>query len=294
MDTAKNTFQRISKKALGFLSSEWGRYAIPVFLLGAYVALERYPFSSLIGLSVFLSIACILAADFVPSKGAAQPAHAAAKDIVFSLAAAIGLWLLLSFALNTSKPLNVVTSCSMLPVLHRGDLVFLQGGDFAAPLANLSSPLATGDLRQGTCTKNYFSGNSEQMPCTLALDIDGREYPATDPANSILVFEPEPAYYGLIIHRAVAKINFRGQTVVLTKGDNNNIIDQNGGMHAVSQDRIQGKVVFVVPWAGYVKIFLFGGFEFLSRLLAGDVGYAFSAFEAPPGCDFELFRPPNR
>lgn len=263
----------------------------PLLFIGLYIAFERLPYSALFGLATFVSIAWLLAQDFVPDRKAEESASSTVRELAVSLGAAVGLWILLCVALNTSKPINVVTSCSMLPVLHRGDLVFLQGGHFAAPAAGISSPLRTADLVYGNCTRTFASGVSEAIPCTLGVNLSGRTVPASNMQNDIIVFEPSPAYYGLIIHRAVAVLDYQNESMVLTKGDNNAVLDQQAGMRAVSPKSVDGRVVFVVPGLGYLKIFIFSGLDFLWRLPGGDLGYALSVFDAPAGCDYEISRP---
>jgi signal peptidase I len=51
------------------------------------------------------------------------------------------IWFGMRFLLNTPYPLDVVPSCSMLPVLHRGDMIVLQGAgpsNLKAPIINVS------------------------------------------------------------------------------------------------------------------------------------------------------------
>ena len=48
-------------------------------------------------------------------------------DVIAAVAIIVVIWILLVIILGTSSPINVVASCSMLPTLHRGDLIILHG-----------------------------------------------------------------------------------------------------------------------------------------------------------------------
>ncbi len=48
-------------------------------------------------------------------------------DTIVALLIALGIWFGAIFVLNTSSPVSGVVSCSMLPNLHRGDFVIVQG-----------------------------------------------------------------------------------------------------------------------------------------------------------------------
>jgi signal peptidase I len=50
-------------------------------------------------------------------------------DTIVALLVALGIWFGAIFILDTSSPVSGVVSCSMLPNLHRGDFVVVQGGD---------------------------------------------------------------------------------------------------------------------------------------------------------------------
>ncbi len=48
-------------------------------------------------------------------------------DVIAAIVIIVVIWMLLVIILGTSSPINVVASCSMLPTLHRGDLIILHG-----------------------------------------------------------------------------------------------------------------------------------------------------------------------
>jgi len=63
-----------------------------------------------------------------------------------------------------------------------------------------------------------------------------------------------------IIHRAVVKIKAADGNFVITKGDsvNNNFVDQEGGIasSAIPVANLDGKVIFMIPKLGYVKLII--------------------------------------
>jgi hypothetical protein len=175
----------------------------------------------------------------------------------------------------------------MLPKLHRGDLVLLQGGQVNAPTAQVASLANAADITFVNCTVRYLNGSAAMAPCTSSIQVAGTAYPART-QNDIIIYDAKPSAYGAIIHRAVLWLSVGNQSVLLTKGDNNLALDQLSGISPVAQDSINGKVILAIPAIGYLKVFLFAGFDFLARLSAGDLAYAMSAFDAPQGCDYVL------
>ena len=102
----------------------WILYPLLVVLIAIYAISNN----ALFGALVVLVIAAILVFEVkysVKTEGT--------KDTIIGIATAVGaaiaVWIIIIFVLNTTAPLDVVSSCSMLPVLHRGDLVVLQGSE---------------------------------------------------------------------------------------------------------------------------------------------------------------------
>ena len=80
-----------------------------------------------------------------------------------------------------------------------------------------------------------------------------------DKNNDVIVFETSG---GLIVHRAALSINDDdGKLLFLTKGDNNQALDQEGPFSPVEKKDIHGTLLFKVPFVGYLKLLLFGQFE---------------------------------
>lgn len=257
----------------------------------------------------FLGFACIIALVAVdlfypPPMKKKTPLKNNLVEIGIALAVAVGAWLLLGFVLRTATPLNVVTSCSMLPSLDRGDLIILEGSEPRAPMLVLEEDLsrveyhlnyvqdhATGTLqpfysmtlgsqelfsyRFTPCTitqrpRPFTNASpSTQRICTNSMEFKGREI-GFDKENDVIVFTSTPSEYGLIIHRVFLKIRAADGVYYLTKGDNNPLLDQQSGVRLVPEKDVQGRVALRVPFAGYLKLFLF------------------LQFEEPPGCQYLL------
>ncbi len=92
-----------------------------------------------IGLLVFFAIIAILyieLRDSIRNEGWKK----SLIDVGIALAVVAVFWVVLAVAMQTTAPLDVVTSCSMLPQLQRGDVVLLHG------IPNMSSFLRTNNV----------------------------------------------------------------------------------------------------------------------------------------------------
>ncbi|MGI0135299.1 MAG: hypothetical protein ACREBW_10125, partial [Candidatus Micrarchaeaceae archaeon] len=115
--------------------------------------------STILGIALFAVIIIIIGIEFV----AGVKEEGTKKNLIeigIALVIVVALWFGLQAVLNTSTPLDVVPSCSMLPALHRGDLVALQGvnnvSQLHAPVLNVTSS-----------TYQQMTGNigSEELAC---------------------------------------------------------------------------------------------------------------------------------
>lgn len=95
-------------------------------LLAVTIVLYAMTSSALIGGIALLTILIILVFE-VKTSLKSEGVKRSLIDIASAVAAAVVVWLLLIFLLHTSAPVDAVSSCSMLPALHRGDLVVLRG-----------------------------------------------------------------------------------------------------------------------------------------------------------------------
>ncbi len=235
-----------------------------VLAVGGF-SLTRNPAFAVAGFVVLLAL---VVHDLTPSKWNAKEMKKTAIELVIALALALAVWTGLQVALSNSTPVDVVTSCSMLPNLERGDMIIVQGKTPRTTEIRFSGTLesAEKDLRvvKEPCLLRE-SGVPVQVACTQAVVYKGKEY-ALNPENDVIVFDAEPSLYGLIVHRAFARLTNGTDSFYLTKGDNNIGIDQEAGFSPVPQKAVKGVVVSRVPLVGFLKLFLF------------------MQFDEPPGC----------
>ncbi|HEV8289560.1 MAG TPA: hypothetical protein VGQ00_01240 [Candidatus Norongarragalinales archaeon] len=251
----------------GFPYSYWA-VAVLVLAIGAYVIAPQPAFAVV----AFAAIAYLFLYDLLPQKATQKELTRSVVDVVIAFVAALAVWAALSFILQTSSPLDVVTSCSMVPALERGDLIVLQGGAIKAPEAQFTGSIPTVRVQKSACTIARGS-QSFATNCTSGLIVNGQSF-AFDKTNDIIVYDPQPSNLGLIIHRAFLKLRntATGQVYLFTMGDNNPAADQEARIALVTQENVHGKVLFRIPYLGYLKLFLF------------------LQFDSPPGCDTRVTR----
>jgi hypothetical protein len=120
----------------------WILYA----MLAALIILYAYTSNAIIGAIALFMIIVILFFE-VKTSIKSEGAKKSIIDIASAVGAAVVVWVVLIIVLQTSAPIDAVSSCSMLPVLHRGDLVILRGignmNDFISskhvPVINVSN-----------------------------------------------------------------------------------------------------------------------------------------------------------
>ncbi|MDE1856484.1 MAG: hypothetical protein KGH98_00185 [Candidatus Micrarchaeota archaeon] len=146
----------------------WPLYALLFLLLFVFVAFQSSAIVSAISGTAALGIfVVILVLEFV--SGAMQ--EGAKKNIISTLivvALLVVFWIGLRFVLNTQYPFDVVPSCSMLPVLQRGDMIVIQGvpvSTLTAPVVNITESQAQpifNSVTSGTysCVAYRVSGNT--------------------------------------------------------------------------------------------------------------------------------------
>jgi len=111
----------------------------------------------------------------------------------------------------------------------------------------------------GVCEQRFDNGTVSQVACTKSISIkDTTISPNT--TNDIIVYTPQPGdlFKSEIIHRTLAKLNVENSTYYLVKGDNNAQLDLQFLNSPIPEKSVVGKVVFRIPYAGYLKLFLFG------------------------------------
>ncbi len=210
-----------------------------------------------------LFIVLLFINDALPEKWTKKDAKKSGVELVIALALAIGLWLALQFILQTASPIDVVTSCSMLPAFERGDMIIVRGGTINAPTISIPGSIEDA-LNSATVTKSpctlSLAGAAQAAQCTYAVTVEGQTVTANH-SNDVIVFEPQPRVYGLIVHRAFARLDNGTAEWFLTKGDNNLGLDQESVFEAVPRQDVHGAVTLRIPLLGFLKLFLFGQFS---------------------------------
>jgi len=224
----------------------------------------------------------ILLRKYHPKKSNPSFQDEAIDSIVYVFSALIFAFLLFSilgFLLNTSYPMVIVSSSSMIPEMYRGDIIVLYGEkDIKAKEITVDYSIKDkmffeyGKTIPVSVEKiTNASGTFLKINNAEEIEIGSQTIPITKDGDIIVYFSD---YSGKdIIHRAVAKINASDGTYFLTKGDANPSIDQecfpfknNFGetvyvacitKHAVNSEQIKGKSIFKIPLLGCAKLWVF-------------------------------------
>ena len=218
----------------------------------------------LFGILSLIILVVLFLKDILPSSNDTKGIKDSVSDLVVALAVALGAWFLLGFLLNTSTPINVVTSCSMLPILDRGDLIILQGSQIRTRTIEINHSISPQDFVSEPCKlREIATGNERQETCIVGLKVDGNVQ-LFDKFGDIVVYEPKNSLrnIGPVVHRAVLRIKYKGIDNYVIKGDNNPSPDLFGISESfATEEDILGKVIFRAPYLGYLKLFLSMQFE---------------------------------
>ena len=137
-----------------------------------------------------------------------------ALTVVAALFSVYAIYFGLQFFLATEAPLVVVVGGSMRPALDNGDLVIIQG-------------VPASSIRQG--------------------EIIAFELQEPRPGNSTRVW----SFTFCTVHRVIGiRSSANGTILFTTKGDDNDIAD----VRPVPDHRVQGHVIYRVPYLGYLVI----------------------------------------
>ncbi|MBI5226144.1 hypothetical protein HY994_02805 [Candidatus Micrarchaeota archaeon] len=323
----------------------WAHY-LPAAGLVLTVVLFGLTQSVLFALAALALLAYLLYAEFKATKNVKD----LAKEITTSIAVALGAWIALSLILNTTSPINIITSCSMLPDFERGDLIILQGaGTIQAPEASVPYALANATyvpaaissggktilqiyqpMVKGQAIFQPQFGICQRQPldktkapagliCLKAIQVNDTSAERSNETNTTgpspktmsILQSPDVVVYdsqtpaGLIIHRAFGILNGTDGAYIMTKGDNNIMLDVQSGFRFIphqtagrvllnlpmlgvlslndrnsqlqwlseNQIPVKGKVLLRIPYIGYIKLLLF------------------LQIQAPAGCDSTLGKP---
>ncbi len=148
----------------------WPMYILIIILFFVYILLQHNPVASAtLGITLFALIIILVA---IESINIVKENKSSRKKDIIEIAAALiivaVIFLGLDVALGTYYPLDVVPSCSMLPILQRGDLVVLSGRlhNINAPVINVTQSMyssfiknfSTNEVRE--CVAYNYSSHS--------------------------------------------------------------------------------------------------------------------------------------
>lgn len=183
--------------------------------------------------------------------------------IVSAFVFAVTIYIAMGLILATPSPMVIVVSGSMEPTYYRGDVIVLQGvapGSLLAHEVNLQRPTLKNVPLVDFARTDYVNDkiifeNEQEVPFNRSSDI--------------VVYFSELKQQP-IIHRAVAKIRTQDGWYVITKGDNNKIVDQECGiiapgysikncisLYAIPVEKIEGKAILRIPMIGCAKLWIF-------------------------------------
>ncbi len=147
-------------------------YAFLILSVVGYIMLNNV----LLGALALVLLVITIAVEFkysVKEEGMRKSIY----DILIAIVAIAILWMILIVVLGTTAPINVVASCSMLPALHRGDMVALHG------ISNMTSFLNSHDIQ-------IVNVSPKEMNYTLAnMGSEFLAYFAYDPSNKSAISE---------------------------------------------------------------------------------------------------------
>lgn len=142
-------------------------YALLLVFIAAYIATGNIALGAL----AFITLIITLVAE-LQSSVAEEGARRTIYEIITAIVAVVVLFAVLTVVLQARfPPISAVASCSMLPTLHRGDLVILHGiPNMTAFLVSHSIPIV--------------NVSPSQMNATLAnMDNEFLAFYAYDPSN---------------------------------------------------------------------------------------------------------------
>ena len=139
------------KKKAGFLV-----YLLYILLL---ISIMVYIFtgSSIAGAAAFILIIGVIVYEFSDSFRTIGFTKTIAEVCLAILLAVALIWFIPSLILHTSSPIDVVASCSMLPTLHRGDIVILHD------IPNMSTFLEANHIPVINVSRNAFQNMEDNM-----------------------------------------------------------------------------------------------------------------------------------
>jgi signal peptidase I len=157
---------------------------------------------------------------------------------------------------------RIAVSSMALPGYSIGLFSTANGGEIVPNAYQSGNPI---QYTCGTATIKYDNGTTASEAYTTAVTIN-RTTISNDRNNSVVVYATVPGDYfyqlgdSYIVHRVYAVISSNGNYLVLTKGDNNPGLDIQYGNYPANATSIEGKVIYSIPYLGYLKLILSNSF----------------------------------
>ncbi|MEM0149369.1 MAG: hypothetical protein QXW10_00530 [Candidatus Micrarchaeaceae archaeon] len=145
----------------------WPFYVAIILLFVIYLMVQKYAIASIVvGAMLFLLIIVLIVLEFmngIREEGIAKNVI----EVVLAVAIVLILWFGAALVLHTSAPLNVVPSCSMLPYLHRGDMIAISG---VTDISQLKAPIVSMSAQQ---FNSMYSNIGEEFLSCVAYNESG-------------------------------------------------------------------------------------------------------------------------
>ncbi|VVB77476.1 Uncharacterised protein [uncultured archaeon] len=215
----------------------WALYIALALLIVAY-ALSG---SSVFGFAALLLIAGIFYYEIshsVRNEGAVR----SVIDVATAIGAAIVVWILLMVILQTSAPVDAVSSCSMLPVLQRGDLVALHG------IGNVTKFL----ISQHVPVINVDRTSFQRMQANMSSEfLAFYAYQTTNKSRIAYIFDSNSSGYGIGLYSTpcLSRLSYLGQrgkfyTCYVQPSQDGNLVKYNYSVGNVSISGSNSRIVY--------------------------------------------------
>ena len=146
----------------------WPVYLLLVVIFAFYIYFQHVQtLSTIFGAALFFVIAVLISLELIDSIREGDYVRNVV-ELVIAIGVILLFWFALKFALNTNYPLDVVPSCSMLPNLHRGDMILLQG---TGGSAGIKAPVI--DVSAAAYNNMVNNMSSEQLLCVAYSKAGG-------------------------------------------------------------------------------------------------------------------------
>jgi len=201
--------------------------------------------------------------EFLHKKGLNYKVLDIVLQILYALLLAYITILIIGFFTGAAKPITIVVTGSMEPNVNIGDLLIIGAAKNIETTDVYYDEVAGGKDVEEFLEPILVNGN------TTKVKIDGNIYELNITADVIMYYSP--IVNKDLVHRAVLRIHAKDGVFYLTKGDNtetNFMLDEDCefvyGLYlvknaclyktAIPESEIQGKMLFKIPYIGYIKV----------------------------------------